>query len=68
MTIPLPRTSVARPKTTEAVLFCEKEQRFTPHSFSETREILNEDTQHRQATKFIYACTCGQTRVWGSED
>jgi hypothetical protein len=68
MTIPLPRNSVPRPKTTEAVLFCEKERNFTPHTFTEAKEILNEDTHHRQATKFIYTCKCGQPRVWGSED
>jgi hypothetical protein len=68
VTIPLPRSSTPRPKTTEAVLFCEKEKKFTKHSFSEAREILNQDTQHRQATKFIYNCACGHPRVWGSED
>lgn len=68
MTIPIPRSSTPRPRTTEAVLFCEKEKKFTAHHFSEAKEIFNEDTQHRQATKFIYSCACGQTRVWGSED
>jgi hypothetical protein len=67
VTIPLPRTRSARPKTTEAVLFCEKERTFRPHSFSRTTEIFSENG-HRQSTKFIYECQCGESRIWGSED
>lgn len=66
MSIPLPRQN-ARPRTTEAILFCSKEKKFNKHVFSRSMEILG-DNGHRQSTKFVYECACGETRVWGSED
>jgi hypothetical protein len=67
MTIPLPRVTSPRPKTLEAILFCGVEKKFKKHLFDKIEEILAE-SGHRQATKFIYRCECGQARVWGSED
>jgi hypothetical protein len=67
VSIPLQRATTARPKTTEAVLFCEKEKNFTHHVFSKIEEVKAE-SGHRQMTKFIYNCACGASRVWGSED
>jgi hypothetical protein len=67
VSIPLPRPSNTRPKTTEAVLFCAKEKKFARHVFLRTIEVLAENG-HRQSTKFMFECACGEPRVWGSED
>jgi len=68
VSIPLPRTVLPRPKTVEAVLFCEKDKKFTKHAFTTAIEVKGAN-DHRTQTKFMYSCgTCNNQRVWGSED
>lgn len=61
--------TIPEPVTRSAWLMCEQEQRWTLHTYAETRAVTLQGKQGGHAYEFLFKCSeTGAVRRWGTWD